>query len=380
MAVQAGGGCAAWAQTRPAVGPPNRLNYLECGNESGNFVSGAPGGTFNDQVLRVTAADIIPALEAAIAHRMEREIVPALRNVYAAPNWGLTGSARVFPYAAPFDNPAASDYVGVDAETRGLLPFYNSLQCPSPADLRCVRWSATVPTVTLDGTNVFPCTFTSPSTVECTGTYVALGAIQLRFDGVVNNVAMALRTLDPSRITVEYRRLLLAWASAGTTTSGALRSDGHADIRTDATIPGLLGLSYEFRVNADIGVVTDHPLLDASSTGPGSTGWFVRNEWYRLTHYAVSVKNTASNLPNTCAGANCLRIDFPVSAQNNIRSLLVLAGRSINGTARPSATLADYLEFGNNDGDRIYEQNPISRVLTAAKAPFNDRVLVVDSN
>lgn len=386
--VQAGGGCLAGMQSRPVVGPPDVCNYLEGENATSppdaTFVTSTPSSTFNDQVVRVTAADIIPALEAAIAHRMAREIVPALRNVYAAPNWGLLGTSRVFPYAAPFDDPAAADYVGVAAQTQGLLPFYNSLGCPSPLDPRCVGWSTTVPTVTLDGTNVFPCTFTPPSTppfaVECTGTYVALGPIQLRFDGVVNNVAMALRTLDPSKITVEYRRVLLAWASAAAAVSGTLRTDGHANIRADATIPGLLGLSYEFRVKADLGVVADHPLLDASSTAPGSTGWFARNEWFRLTHYAVSVKNTASNLPNSCAGANCLRIDFPASTQNDIRALLVLAGRSINGTARPSAAPADYLEFDNNDGDRIYEQNPISRVLNAAKAPFNDRVLVVDTN
>ena len=390
MNVQAATGCVPQAQARAAPAPAmDPLDYIECFDAAAPapaFSTTGPAASFNDQVLRVTTADLIPALEAAVADRMQREIAPVLRNVYAAPNWGLTGTARVFPYAAPFADPAIAAYKGegIVPTTQGLLPFNYSLGCPGPPDPRCdplfVRWSATVPTVTLDGTNVFPCTFTSPSTVECTGTYLALGAIQLRFDGVVNNVAMALRTLDPSRITVQYRSLLLFWASAATTTSGTLRSDGHADIRADATIPGLLGLSYEFLVNADIGVVTDHPLLDASSTGPGSTGWFVRNEWYRLTHYAVSVKNTASNLPNSCAGANCLRIDFPVSTQNNVRSLLVLAGRSINGTARPSATLANYLEFGNNNGDRIYEQNPISRVLTAAKAPFNDRVLVVDSN
>ena len=53
--------------------------------------------------------------------------------------------------------------------------------------------------------------------------------------------------------------------------------------------------------------------------------------------------------------------------------------RSINGAARPSATLADYLEFGNAAGS--FERQPVSTVIDAAlKKPFNDRIVVVDIN
>jgi hypothetical protein len=59
--------------------------------------------------------------------------------------------------------------------------------------------------------------------------------------------------------------------------------------------------------------------------------------------------------------------------------MLILAGRSINGTTRPSATLANYLEFGN--ATAAFESQTVSRTVAAAlKRPFNDRVLVVDSN
>lgn len=397
LSIQAGGACATQAQSRPTAGPLNVRNYLECGNESGNFVTAAPGQTFNDQVLRVTAADLIPALEAAVAHRMQREIAPALRNVYAALNWGLTGSSRVFPYAAPFDDPddSTSTYQGDPTKTQGLLPFNYSQGCtPGPSDLRCdpsfVRWSATAPTVTLSGVslpNVFPCTFTSVSTVECTGPYVGLGlAVQLRFDGVVNNVARALKTLDPSGITVEYRRIAPPqWTSAATTTSSALRNNGHANIYADATIPGLLGLSYEFRVYADLSVVADHPLLDATSTGAGSTGWFVRNKWYQLVHYATAPGYTASALPTPgcMTGLDCLSISNlpPAGTQ---RAILILTGRNLTGVPRPSATPAppsDYLEFGNAQTPAAFELQPVSTVIDAAlKKPFNDRFVVLDAN
>ena len=53
--------------------------------------------------------------------------------------------------------------------------------------------------------------------------------------------------------------------------------------------------------------------------------------------------------------------------------------RSINGAARPSATLADYLEFGNAAGS--FERQPVSTAVDATlKKPFNDRIVVVDTN
>jgi len=45
---------------------------------------------------------------------------------------------------------------------------------------------------------------------------------------------------------------------------------------------------------------------------------------------------------------------------------LILAGRSINGSARPSATLADYLEFGNANG--IYESLTVTPSTTVSYA------------
>jgi hypothetical protein len=59
--------------------------------------------------------------------------------------------------------------------------------------------------------------------------------------------------------------------------------------------------------------------------------------------------------------------------------MLILAGRSINGTARPSANLANYLEFGN--ATAAFERQPVSTAATPTlKNPFNDRIVVVDSN
>ena len=64
IAVQTSAGCTAWSQARPATGAPDKRNYVECGNATNSFVSSASCATFNDQILRVTTADVMPALEA----------------------------------------------------------------------------------------------------------------------------------------------------------------------------------------------------------------------------------------------------------------------------------------------------------------------------
>lgn len=396
LAVQAGGGCTAWSQNRPVTGTPDLRDYLECGNASGSFVSSVPGRTFNDQLLRVTAADVLPAVEAAIAHRMEREIAPALRTVYGAAQWGTSAANPLFPYPAPFGNPGSSNYQGVAATSsgsrpQGLLPFTSS-DPACGADPRCstsfVSWNTGVgPNVSLSGLGALltsSCSFPNASTVRCTGTYAGVGTLTLRMSARVNNLAMSMRTLAPANMTVEYGLVAYGSPGPGTSASGTFNSNGSANLVLNAEVPGLidglgLPLAVQFRLTADLGVIADHPLLDP--TDP-TTGWFVRNEWFRQVYYAASVENTAYSLPSLgcTTGSNCLRMSFPTTTWN-VRSLLVLAGRSINGSARPSATLANYLEFQNGDGGVIYEQRPVSRVVNATlMSPFNDRVILVDAN
>jgi hypothetical protein len=153
-------------------------------------------------------------------------------------------------------------------------------------------------------------------------------------------------------------------------------------------------------------VIKDHPLLDATSTGAGSTGWFVRNEWYRLVWYAVAPMNTVDNLtgsppvPIGCVNnppttTNCLRFN----GTRTTRALLVLLGRSLtNPAGRPNNNLRDYLEGVNcnktfvfpsfvcNPGpNQAFEQRPMRTDKVEVQppgspfyAPFNDRIVLVD--
>jgi hypothetical protein len=396
FSVQAAPGCAARVQSRSAL-PPNVRDYLECENASSpadaNFASRGPAGSFNDHVVKVTAADLLPAIEAAIAHRIEREIVPLLKSAYASAAWGASAANPLFPYAAPFSDPATSNYQGVAGTFRGLLPFTFSEGCNPATDPRCsttlVNWNtaaayAPVVTMTSVSTPGYVCPLVNAATIQCTGSYVAAATgVTLRLAATANGVAMALKQFDPGKITMRVRELpLSAWQPAAAALTGQFNgSDGTVTIAALATVPATPLASYAFEVTAEIGALADHPLLDASTAS--STGWFVRNQWYRLSYYAIAPPHAASAAaPRACTAVPLTCLDVAnVAPAGKQRGILILAGRALAGQARPSANVADFLEFGNAANPGGFERQPVSTAIAPAlKKPFNDRILVVDAN
>jgi hypothetical protein len=180
-------------------------------------------------------------------------------------------------------------------------------------------------------------------------------------------------------MTVEYGLLGYGPPVPGTSASGTFNTDGSANLTLNADVPGLgIGVNVLFRLTADLGVIADHALLNPADA---TTGWFVRNEWFRVVYYAAAQQSTADGLPSYgCDSSNCLR--YNASTPRNIRSLLVLTGQSLSNPAgRPNGTLADYLEYQNVDLGTLYEQRQprASKLsLPAINAPFNDRLTLID--
>jgi hypothetical protein len=412
MNVSASAGCTARNQARSAPSPTiDARDYIECFNTGAStFATTGPTASFNDQVVRITVADVMPGIEAAIASRVEREIAPLLRGVYATNIWGANVSAGnpVYPFAAPFADPSlTASYQGNNASCaggvcKGLLPvmFSNvpgtSTPCTpsagSPCDPTFVRWvSPPAPVFT----RTFGATLRSAScsalaaSVDCTvmASVPLLGpgtSMNFTLAATVNNVGMAMRKFDTTvamtGIDPAGRGVGAVMASDGSarvTLSGSMPITG-GNLITDALCT-LLGLTcYQMNISMPITLLADHPVLN--STDP-VTGWFMRNEWYRVLYYAAAQPTTPAALPAAPActpGTNCVTVSNLTPA-NNKRAILILTGRSINGSARPSGTLADYLEFGNATG--AYERQPVSTaVAPALKKPFNDRIVVVDIN
>jgi len=412
-AAQLAAGCTARSQSQalslPAIAP-NPLDFLECYAGS-SFTSAvadnATNKVLNDQVVAITAADLLPALEAAIAKRIERDIVPQLQGVFASPNWGLAAGSRLYPFAAPFANPGpgagTSDFAGVDGSYQGLLPF-NQVNCTAdPNNPRCLpgaaltSWATTPTAYDAGGWGYIQtqsCWWEAGNAAHvCEGeyhendTYPSNPGMRIEMQATLRNVAMGLRAFDTTRMQVEARdNATLPWLAQTVNHALMMNADGSLTIRLWADLPNIDSMGWgtwaQYRIRIERLVVTDHPLLDPASTGAGSTGWFVRNEWFRLLYYAAAASTTADGaLPSVgcTSNSNCLRLTvWPgTTPEWNKRALLILAGRSLANppAARPNATLTDYLEFGNNDGGTLYEQRPVSRTSL-----FNDRVVVLDAN
>ncbi|MGH8687512.1 MAG: hypothetical protein ACREVQ_07365 [Burkholderiales bacterium] len=421
MTVLAGGPCAGRVQTRPAAGPPDVRNYLECGNEAGSYVAGVPGQTFNDQVLRVATTDVVPLLEAAIQERMQREIAPALRGVYASAPWkrnstnNLVSTNPLYPFAAPFGNPQTASFLGANGTSQGLLPFVYSETSPGSGiactgDPRCNPLAVVWTGGTLSGPSIH-----SPSCSVVTGTttrldcsfyytclliFCTLPTLDYTIQAQASGVGMALRRINlAAPVGSANVNATLSSASAifntaggialtltGTATpngSGGFLSALLGNILCGLPIVGaILGCKLSL-ISVPIGVLADHPLLDANDA---TTGWFVRNEWYKLVFYAVADQSTPVALPNHgCDSTNCLRFNEGLGCGGgsewcNIRALLVLGGASLSGASRPNGNLADYFEYQNGDGGSFYEQHPMRRATNVANpnGPWNDRVILVD--
>ena len=122
-----GAGCTtAVNQVRPATGAPNLANYLECENATNpadaSFVTTGPSGSFNDQVVKITAAEVLPVIEGAIAERFQKEFAPTLRAAYSASPWPV---AQVLPFAAAFGNPTADPLQGAAVISTGTASVAN---------------------------------------------------------------------------------------------------------------------------------------------------------------------------------------------------------------------------------------------------------------
>lgn len=427
FSVPACAGNAAWNQVRPTTAPPDWRNYLECENATwpapdASFVTTGPSGSFNDQVVKITAADILPAIEAGIATRIEREIAPQIRGAYQNAGWGGT---TVLPFASNFADPSTSTMKGSGAAS-GLLPLSYSetspgsgTQCsPNASDPRCdpmfVAWtgapalsnrgggatlyssSCSVSTVTVN-----PAPLTQTTWINCTfqaySWALAWGAPQplnFRLAGSATNVGNALRQFNTSAN-------MSGVDAAGRVASGTLNSDGSAAIIFDGSAAvgagnvvsdALCGLPllgwiwellfdcYQGTISMPVTLLADHALLDPST---GSTyGWFLRNKWHEVAYYAVAPNLVPSGTRSCITGTSCLSV---VYHRNNAgvvddgaqRAILILSGRSLAGAARPNGTLSDWLEGANADGASPFELRSATSLINRT---FNDRFAVLDSN
>jgi hypothetical protein len=392
-------GCATRSQARTIFPPPDSLDYLECQNVAGaslrtGVTGNAANAIFNDQVVIVTAAEVMAVVEAVVAKRIESTVAPQLAAMYAAAPWGATATDPIFPFAAPFADPSTSAYQGAAGTTQGLLPLTSS-SCNALTAGRCdsvvpfVAWdtsySASIGTTsgaaTVTGSN---CTVTA-STVHCTISYTAScssavpssacsASVPIAVTARALNVGMAMRSLSASPVSGMTSVTIPSAAIGGTSPIGSAAVEVRGNVSSGSCVsaPGATCsiAVTNAAVTIPVSVFADHALANPSSSD--AWYWFIANKWHQVTYYGVSPSHTPGGGRNCGAASDCITVKVAgAAALANRKAILVLAGRSINGSVRPSGNRADYLDSTeNNNDDQTFAQQRIGR-------GFNDRVVSV---
>ena len=399
LQISASAGCTARVQRRTTPSPTIDLrDYLDCENATlpadAAFVSTGPADSFNDQVLSITGAEILPGIEAAIASRFERQFAPQIRTAYSTGSWPANPA---LPFAATFADPSTATFKGAAATFNGLLPVSFSetsngsgVACnPATAGPRCdptfVAWqSATLAGASINSAS---CT-TTATTVDCTfyrRCLIICPAANMPFTltATASNVGMALRQLNDGVAMTNVN-------AAPRNSSGVLNANGSGTITLDAEasvsagvgfagalgdllcgVLALLNVCKQETISVPIGLLADHPVLDPTDA---TYNWFFRNNWHQVSYYVVA-PDIAPSGPRAC-GANCLTVNFrnPSAGQ---RGLILIAGRNLTGRNWPDAatTSADWLEGTNPGGDVTYAVRDPTKMI---RRTFNDRIAVID--
>jgi type II secretory pathway pseudopilin PulG len=379
----------------------NRLaSYLEgftpVGSDYTFTTNALPTDTFNDRLLVITQAELMAVVEPAVAAQMER-YKPLIQEYVT--KWGGT-----YPFAAPFVAPPALPnvaYRGATGQTMGLLPL--------TTESSWFRWkNATVRTIQKAGTGIYTgsstispdptnCTISSsPSRATCQVNYPGLNSDDrpvIKLEIFLTNWNTAFADM-PSPFTAPVDLTMTPNPGGSITLDKygpwSFVSPDYPPTRSFvAQGTGDAVLTYIGRLqNADStnnGVFITVPLpppsyLTITSGDPAINpdgAWFIANQWYRQTYFAVSDDHLPGGSPPcTAAGKSpsCLTVNNLPVQNNNKQAILIFAGRALDGQNRLGfpAVLTNYLEGEN--------ATPTDLIFTHRAAPSpttNDRVVVI---
>jgi hypothetical protein len=340
-----------------------------------------PSGTANDRLLVITQAELMAVVEPVVAARIERDVKPLLADYFS--KWGR------YPFAVPFVSPSTVQgaYLGASPQTFGLLPVTNTAT---------FAWqNATVTqTASMSGTVVdsWNCTINSST--------LLLSCFVHYTDGFDSNNARPDIRID---VTLSNANNAFADAPASAPSPWNLNMrDGNNNVPGNNGIPygywspvgsvvptlsfsagaltyaGRLQNANDMHNAATITTTLPAPpallprLTNVFPALPNIT-WFLSNQWYRQTYYAVAA-GLVPNGSGSCTPPNCLTVNKIAGTTNNKQAILILTGRALDGQARPPApvTITDYLELQNaTPADSIFEHR------AGGPTNINDRVVVV---
>jgi hypothetical protein len=344
-----------------------------------------PSATANDRLLVITQAELMAAVEPVVAARIERDVKPLLTEYFTA--WGR------YPFAVPFVSPptAQSAYLGVSPQTRGLLPVTNA---------ETFTWQNATVTQIGNFTGFYASTVSSAScsisslTVTCTVNYDA----PLGGDDHQARPIIKLEVFLSSNVNLAFANLSSPPTPPGNIPFVMRQGDGNlaqysgppwgywsfsgpppttSFVGSTLTYTGWLHDAhqndYQANITFPLPAVGYLPRLTNPSTTDPNIDWFIANQWYRQTYYAVAPDLVPNGGGNCATTPPCLTVNNLPGPNNNKQAILVFAGRALDGqNPHPTGNVGDYLEFENSTpADSIFEHR-------AGPSPtINDRVVVV---
>jgi len=348
----------------------------------------------NDRLIFITQADLMAAVEPVVTARIERDLKPALTTYWN--QW-----SQAFPFPSKFNNPdpgtngtsttrAQSAYLGTPIDNpgppavpmvRGLLPITGAVTYPWSGG-SVAKWGGTGGiTVTVTPTCT-PVAGPPISGLQCSfsaddGGSGSINNLSFQIQAQVGpNAGASLAVLpDQSNVVFTMNPCAGSCLLSAATLFGTLNATGVGTVNFQATLP----ISCVGCGTYDITVTIPDVTVSPSTSIAGPAGWFITNEWFRQTYYAVAPDLLPGGNGNCVSNPPCLTVgklppNFAVI--NDKQAILILAGRALNGTSRPSASFVDYLENANLNAAQsvtpyVYENR------AGVPTSINDRVVVL---
>lgn len=338
--------------------PLDPTKFFECGNATGAY--GNPGNMpgwsawSNDRVIAITAQEWADAVAPAVADRLQRQTMPALRNWESAEatatgkSWQSTWGLPYLPFATPFADPTTSSFCGSGGEREGLAPLAGSSVATCDT-----RWTASGSG--LAGLVSLGCS-QQATYAECTFMRVFGAVASVTITATAPNIGNGFRgTIAQTDISAGGGIVSGATMTVSSGTGAATLT-----FNVDYSLLGLFGIA-EVRI----------PYVpDATVLNDSRVAWVTNNNWHRYLYYAVAPGATV-NPGSVCAAAGdpgCITVSgLPAStgSANDKRVMLALTGRPLAGQTQPSPAFTDYLE------SRVSGTQFSSATVTSA---YNDRL------
>ena len=368
----------------------NRVNYLEDTNFDDDLIVLKAGDeSFNDHIALITAGDLFPEVEKKVSEKMQRTVVPMLHDYLEA--WAQTGATRSFPYAASFNPGAATDSAcGETGQSQGSMPLGScgnwqnidwsaqSGTCSTVHDvpdsmiaLRCTVVISTGGNNDDDDDEESPAFVTKSVKFRAVLTGAGFKTLAMPIDK--SRVLHTGATQPNTPFIVTSKRLNTGDIEVSYSGSYKVARFANSAARTTVITFPIYRIDKQYVYKLQGKTKDERDRLDPT--------WFFRNDWHRLTYYAVTEKKLSGAVGSPCtSGVDCLTVEHGAETKNDYETLLVLAGRRgqyLDDTGkkklqtRPSDQIANYFEQKNADTMlRVFQSAHVSH-------PINDLIVSV---